>query len=433
MKTFSTDRSLRRFQLAGYLSVLAIVGVGGAWSVLTSLNGAVIAPATIIAESNAKRVQHKDGGIVRKILVRDGERVSAGQDLIELDDTDTRSELGILDSLLVEALAKRARLEAQRDDSPEVIFPEELEARRSEPSVGKVMAGQVKLHGVRLAAMKGKFDQLNQQIGQIGEQIDGITAQIEAKERQIDLIKSELVDLRGLKEKGLTPNSRVMSMEREQARLEGERGELIGSRAAAKSKSGEIRIQILQISEEFLSQALLELRETEGRVAELTERRLAAQARLNRMVIKAPITGTIYQLMVHTEGGVITPAEPLMMIAPEADELVLQAQIKPQNIEQISEGQKAQIRFASFNSHTTPELWAEVFSVAADTTRINAETPPFYDIRIRISKGELARLEGKQLKPGMPAEAFIQTGARSPLSYLLKPLRDQIEYAWRER
>lgn len=433
MKTFSTDRSLRRFQLAGYLSVFAIVGVGGAWSVLTSLNGAVIAPATIIAESNAKRVQHKDGGIVRKILVRDGERVSAGQDLIELDDTDTRSELGILDSLLVEALAKRARLEAQRDDSPEVIFPEELEARRSEPSVGKVMAGQVKLHGVRLAAMKGKFDQLNQQIGQIGEQIDGITAQIEAKERQIDLIKSELVDLRGLKEKGLTPNSRVMSMEREQARLEGERGELIGSRAAAKSKSGEIRIQILQISEEFLSQALLELRETEGRVAELTERRLAAQARLNRMVIKAPITGTIYQLMVHTEGGVITPAEPLMMIAPEADELVLQAQIKPQNIEQISEGQKAQIRFASFNSHTTPELWAEVFSVAADTTRINAETPPFYDIRIRISKGELARLEGKQLKPGMPAEAFIQTGARSPLSYLLKPLRDQIEYAWRER
>lgn len=433
MKTFSTDSSLRRFRLAGYLSVFAIIGVGGAWSVMTSLNGAVIAPATIVAESNAKRVQHKDGGIVSKILVRDGERVAAGQDLIELDDTDTRSELGILDSLLVEALAKRARLEAQRDDSPDVIFPAELKARQSDPAVGKVMAGQVKLHRVRLAAMKGKFDQLNQQIGQIAEQIEGITAQIEAKERQIELIKSELIDLRGLKEKGLTPNSRVMSMEREQARLDGERGELIGSRAAAKSKSGEIRIQILQISEEFLSQALLELRETEGRVAELTERRLASQARLNRMVIKAPITGTIYQLMVHTEGGVITPAEPLMMIAPEADELVLQAQVNPQNIEQISEGQKAHVRFASFNSRTTPELWAEVFSVAADTTRINAETPPFYDIRLRISKGELARLEGKQLKPGMPAEAFIQTDARSPMSFLLKPLRDQIEYAWRER
>ncbi len=433
MKIYSTDRSLRRLQIAGYISIFAIIGIGGAWSVLTNLNGAVIAPATIVAESNAKRVQHKDGGIVHKILVRDGDRVTAGQNLIELDDTDTRSELGILDALLVEELAKRARLEAQRDDSATVYFSAELEERRSDPAVEKVMTGQAKLHAARLAAIKGKIEQLNQQIGQIAEQIEGITAQIEAKERQIVLIKSELVDLRSLLEKGLTPNTRVLAMDREQARLEGERGELIGQRAAAKSKSGEIQLQILQIREEVLSQALLELRDAEGRIAELTERRLAAKARLARMVIKAPITGSVYQLMVHTEGGVITPAEPLMMIAPEADELVLQAQINPQNIEQISEGQKAQVRFASFNSRTTPELWAEVFSVSADTTRINAETPPFYAIRLRISKGELARLEGKQLKPGMPAEAFIQTDARSPLSYLLKPLRDQIEHAWRER
>lgn len=433
MKPFATDRSLRRFQIAGYLSMFVIVGVGGAWSVMTNLNGAVIAPATIVAETNAKRVQHKDGGIVRKIMVRDGDRVTAGQDLIELDDTDTRSELGIIDSLLVEELAKRARLEAQRDDSSDVVFSTELEERKSDLAVAKVMAGQAKLHAARLAAIKGKVEQLNQQIGQIAEQIEGITAQVEAKERQITLIKSELVDLRSLKEKGLTPNARVLSMEREQARLEGERGELIGSRAAARSKSGEIKLQILQIREEVLSQALLEMREAEGRIAELTERRLAARARLNRMVIKAPITGSVYQLMVHTEGGVITPAEPLMMIAPEADELVLQAQINPQNIEQISEGQRAQIRFASFNSRTTPEIWAEVFSVAADTTRINAETPPFYDVRLRISAGELARLEGRQLKPGMPADAFIQTEARTPLSYLLKPLSDQIEHAWRER
>lgn len=433
MKTFSTDSSLRRFRIMGYLSIFAVVGVGGAWSVLSNLNGAVIAPATIVAETNAKRVQHKDGGIVRKIMVRDGDRVTPGQDLIELDDTDTRSELGILDSLLVEELAKRARLEAQRDDSMQVIFPAELEERRSDPAVAKVMAGQEKLHAARLAAIKGKSDQLHQQIGMIGEQIEGITAQIKAKERQLSLIEGELVDLRGLKEKGLTPNSRVLSMEREQARLEGERGELIGSRAAAKSRSGEIQLQILQIREEVLSQALLELREAEGRIAELTERRLASRAKLDRMVIKAPITGVVYQLMVHTEGGVITPAEPLMMIAPEADELVLQAQIAPQNISQISQGQKAQIRFASFNSRTTPEIWAEVFSVAADTTRVSAEIPPFYDVRLRISAGELARLEGKQLKPGMPAEAFIQTDARSPMSYLLKPLLDQIEYAWRER
>ena len=433
MTPFSTDRSLYRFQTAGYLSIFAIVGVLGTWSVTTNLNGAVIASATIIAETNTKRVQSKDGGIVRKILIRDGDRVTAGQDLIVLDDTETKAELGIIDALLIEELAKRARLEAQRDETVELNFPPDLEARRADPAVGKVLMGQEKLHAARLAALKGKVNQLNQQIGQVAEQIEGITAQIEAKQRQIALIKSELMDLRGLLAKGLTPNSRVLAMDREQARLEGERGELIGSRASAKSKSGEISLQILQVREEVLSQTLLDLREAEGRVAELSERRLAARARLDRMVIKAPITGSVYQLMVHTEGGVITPAEPLMMIVPEADELVLQAQVLPQNIEQVTEGQLAHVRFPAFNSRTTPELSAEVFSVSADTSRMSADTPPFYDVRLRIPRDQLALLGDKRLKPGMPAEAFIQTGARTPLSYLVKPLQDQIEHAWRER
>ena len=433
MTAFSTDRSLRRFQAVGYLSIFAIVGVVGTWSVTTHLNGAVIAPATIIAESNTKRVQSKDGGIVRKILIRDGDRVTAGRDLIILDDTETKAELGILEALLIEELAKRSRLEAQRDETATLSFPGDLEARRADPAVGKVLMGQEKLHAARLAALRGKVDQLNQQIGQVAEQIEGITAQIDSKERQIALIKSELTDLRGLKAKGLTPNSRVLAMDREQARLEGERGELIGSRAAAKSKSGEISMQILQVREEVLSQTLLDLREAEGRVAELSERRLASRARLDRMVIKAPITGSIYQLMVHTEGGVITPAEPLMMIVPEADELVLQAQVLPQNIEQVTEGQMAHVRFPAFNSRTTPELTAEVFSVSADTSRMSADTAPFYDVRLRIPRDQLALLGSAQLKPGMPAEAFIQTGARTPLSYLIKPLMDQIEHAWRER
>ena len=433
MTAFSTDRSLRRFQAVGYLSIFAIVGVVGTWSVTAHLNGAVIAPATIIAESNTKRVQSKDGGIVRKILIRDGDRVTAGRDLIILDDTETKAELGILEALLIEELAKRSRLEAQRDETATLSFPGDLEARRADPAVGKVLMGQEKLHAARLAALRGKVDQLNQQIGQVAEQIEGITTQIDSKERQIALIKSELTDLRGLKAKGLTPNSRVLAMDREQARLEGERGELIGSRAAAKSKSGEISMQILQVREEVLSQTLLDLREAEGRVAELSERRLASRARLDRMVIKAPITGSIYQLMVHTEGGVITPAEPLMMIVPEADELVLQAQVLPQNIEQVTEGQMAHVRFPAFNSRTTPELTAEVFSVSADTSRMSADTAPFYDVRLRIPRDQLALLGSAQLKPGMPAEAFIQTGARTPLSYLIKPLMDQIEHAWRER
>lgn len=433
MATFSTDKSLRRFQIMGYVSIFLVVGICGVWSVSTQLNGAVIAPATIIAETNSKRVQHKDGGIVRKILVRDGERVTVGQDLVILDDTETRAEMSIVDALLIEELAKKARLEAQRDETDTLNFDEELQARRSDPKVGKVMEGQEKLFQARVASVRGKIDQLKEQVGQVREQIEGITAQIESKERQTALIKQELVGLQELLAKGLTPQSRVLAMQREQARLDGERGELMGQRAAASSKSSEIKMQILQIREDVLSQTLLDLREADGRIAELSERRLAAQARLARMVIKAPITGAIYQMMIHTEGGVITPAEPLMMIVPESDELVLQAQVLPQNIEQIHEGQMAQVRFPAFSSRFTPEVQAEVFSVAGDTSRMSADTPPFYDVRLKISHDQLALLGGKQLKAGMPAEAFIQTDSRTPFSYLVKPLMDQVQHAWRER
>lgn len=433
MAKFSTDRSLNRFQLMGYASVAVIVGVLGSWAVFAQLNGAVVAAGTVVAESNTKRIQHKDGGVVREILVKDGDRVTAGQDLVILDDTETRAELGIIQALLVEELAKKARLEAQRDDAENVSFPQQLEARRNEPEVASVLIGQEKLFSARRAAVKGKIDQLNEQIGQVAEQVDGFTAQIAAKERQIELITGELKDLTGLLEKGLMQKSRVLAMEREQAKIEGERGELIASRAAAQSKSSEIKLQILQIGEEVLTQTLSELREAESRVAELSERQLAAQARLDRMVVKAPITGTVYQSMIHTIGGVITPAEPLLMIAPEEDELVLQAHVSPQNIEQVHEGQLAHVLFPAFNTRTTPQIKAEVVNVAADTSRFSADSPPFYDVRLHISKEELAKLGDKKLKHGMPAEAFIQTGARSPMSYLVKPLMDQINHAWRER
>ncbi len=429
---FSTDRSLRRFQLAGYTSIFLIVGVFGAWAATSQLAGAIIAPATIIAETNSKRVQHKDGGIVRKIMVRDGDRVTEGQDLVILDDTETKAELGIIDALLVEELAKKARLEAQRDDAANVTFPEELLRRKDDIKVSKVMEGQAKLFEARQNSMKGKVDQLDQQIGQMAEQVEGITAQIDSKDRQISIIKDQLVDLQGLLDKGLMQKSTVLAMQREKARLEGERGELIGQRAATLSKSSEIRMQILQLKEDVLSQTLTELREADGRVAELTERRFAAQAKLDRMVVKAPITGVVYQLMVHTEGGVIQPAEPLMMIVPEGDDLVLQAQVMPQNIEQIHIGQHANLRFPAFNSRLTPEVQGEVFAVSADVSRASADTPPFYDVRLRIKKDQLALLEGRKLKPGMPVEAFIQTNERTPLSYFLKPLLDQITHAWRE-
>ena len=432
MQPINTNSSLRRFQVFGFLSVLVMGGVVGGWATFSELNGAVIAPATIMVESYSKKVQHKEGGIVGDIRVKDGDRVEIGQALVILDNTETKSELAIIDSLLDEALAKRARLEAQRDRASEIIFPAEVLARDSEPSVAAIMAGQTKLFNARLQAVVGKKEQLNQQIGQLTEQIGGLESQKVAKEKQLVLISAELTDLKDLQSKGLVPISRVLAMDRETARLDGERGELVASKASAEARIAEVKVQILQIDEEDLSQTLTDLREIEGKVAELKERKLAIASRLERMVIKSPITGDVYQLAVHTIGGVIGPGEPIMLIVPEADELILQAQVMPQDIDKVQPGQIAHIRFPAFNSRLTPEVAAEVTQISADTSRIDASSPAFYSVRLMISAAELAKLGSNKLKPGMPAEAFIQTEAQTPLTYFLKPLTDQFAHALRE-
>jgi HlyD family secretion protein len=433
MKSLNTTKSLRRFQIAGYVSVFLAVGVLGGWSAFASIHGAVIAPATIVVESNTKRIQHRDGGIVDAILVKDGDHVEAGQDLIVLDSTDNVAELGIIDSVLSEELAKRARLEAERDEAAEVMFPEQLTSRQNDPDIAKLMIGQQKLFAAKRATIQGKVEQLKQQIGQIDEQVQGILAQADAKERQIKLIGEELVGLLDLQAKGLVPNTRVLAMQRERARLEGERGELIATKASAESRVGEVKLQILQIREETLSETLAQLRETEARIAELNERRVSIKTRLERTTIRAPISGAVYQLSVHTVGGVITPAETLMLIVPESDDLVLQAQVPPSQIDRVTLGQTARVRFSAFDTRVTPEIGAEVTHVAADVSRVDANSPPFYMVQLKIPATELALLGDNRLRPGMPAEAFIQTGARTPLSYMVKPLFDQIAHSWRER
>jgi HlyD family secretion protein len=433
MTSLNTTKSLRRFQIAGYVSVFLAVGVLGGWSAFASIHGAVIAPATIVVESNTKRIQHRDGGIVDAILVKDGDHVEAGQDLVVLDSTDNVAELGIIDSVLSEELAKRARLEAERDEAAEVMFPEQLTSHQNDPGIAKLMIGQQKLFAAKRATIQGKVEQLKQQIGQIDEQVQGILAQADAKERQIKLIAEELVGLLDLQAKGLVPNTRVLAMQRERARLEGERGELIATKASAESRVGEVKLQILQIREETLSETLAQLRETEARIAELNERRVSIKTRLERTTIRAPISGAVYQLSVHTVGGVITPAETLMLIVPESDDLVLQAQVPPSQIDRVTLGQVARVRFSAFDTRVTPEIGAEVTHVAADVSRVDANSPPFYMVQLKIPAAELALLGDNRLRPGMPAEAFIQTGARTPLSYMVKPLFDQIAHSWRER
>jgi len=432
-KPFNTTASLRRLQIIGYTSIFAMVAIFGGWSAATTINGAVIASSTIVSESNTKRIQQKEGGIVRQILVKDGDHVMPGQDLVILDDTDTKAELGIINGLLDEESAKRARLEAVRDGLDKIAFPEDLLARRGDPAVDRILTGQEHLFDARRASLAGKKDQLTQQIGQMGEQIDGMAAQIAAKQSQIELVQDDLKSLTELLSKGLVAKSRVLEDQRMIASLEGEKGELIANKAGAAIKISEIKLAILQIDEDERTQSLTDVRDSEGKIAEYMQRKASALGRLSRTSVKSPIEGDVYQLALHTIGGVIQPAETLMLIAPATDELVLQAQVTPQNIDQVHVGQLAKVRFPAFNSRFTPEIHAEVTQVAADVSRTDQNSPAFYAVRLHIAPDELAKLNGEKLKPGMPAEAFIQTSERSPLSYLLKPLNDQIAHAFREK
>jgi HlyD family secretion protein len=432
MKKINTDKSIRSTQILGFGSLAAMLGVFGAWTAFASLNGAVIAPATIVAESYSKKVQHREGGNVLRILIKDGDTVTEGQELVLLDPTEIKSELGIVQNQLNELYIKKARLTAQRDGAETFDLPSDLKAFANDPSVTEILNGQRHLLESTLQTVTSKKDQLKQQLGQIKDQIGGVVSQINSDKKQLALISSELASLRSLQKQGLVPVSRVSSMEREAARLDGEQGQLVASKASAEAKMSETKLQIIQVDEDLRNMSLTDLRDVDSKIGELEQRRVSAAARLSRMAIKAPIAGTIYQLAVHTEGGVVAPSETLMMIVPKGDDLVLQAQVTPNDIDHVHMGQAARVKFNAFNSRTMMDINAEVTQVAADTTRVDAQSAPFYLIRLTISADELLKLGDNKLKPGMSAEAFIETEARTPFSYLVQPLMDQFSHAMRE-
>jgi HlyD family secretion protein len=436
-KSLDTDKSLRRLLLAGLAAIASMVGVFVAWTWFADINGAVIAPATIEVESYSKKVQHREGGNVLKILVKDGDVVQEGQELVVLDPAEIKAQLGIIESQLNEFLVKRARLEAQRDGRSDIALPQELQAKASTGHLADIVAGQQRLLQSTLEAANGKQEQYRVQVGQLQEQMNGFDAQLEGDKKQLDLIAEETTGLRKLQLQGLVPATRVMAMDRETARIGGDQGLLTSNKAGAAAKISEIKLQILQVQEELRNQALTELRDTEGKLVEFQGQKLTYESRLEHLTVKAPATGTVYQLSVHTEGGVIGPGEALMMILPQNDDLVLQAAVSPNDISHIHVGQPAEIVFTAFDTKVTPKISAEVTQVAANTTRpeagrADANAQPFYAIRLAIPVKELAKLGNNKLKPGMGAEAFIQTEARSPFSYFIKPLVQQWSHAMRE-
>ena len=425
--------SIRRHVLTALtVGLLAAGGLGG-WATMTELSGAVVASGSLVVDTNVKKVQHPTGGVVGELRVREGVRVEAGDVVIRLDETITRANLAIVIKGIDELTARQVRLEAERDDESELQFPNELTSRADNPDVSRVVDGERKLFDLRRSARAGQKAQLKERIGQLQEEILGLTEQAESKKGEIEWIIKELEGVRQLWSKKLVPIMRLTQLEREAVRLKGERGQLIASTAQAKGKITETELQIIQIDQDLRSEVAKELREIQGKMAELVERKVTAEDQLMRTEIRAPQSGVVHQLSVHTVGGVIVASEPAMLIVPESDDLTVEVKLPPQNIDQLVVGQPAVLRFSAFNQRTTPEINGRVVRISGDIIPDQKSGATYYLVRIATSIEEIARLEGLKLMPGMPVEAFIQTQARTVLSYLIKPLHDQILKAFRER
>jgi HlyD family secretion protein len=404
-----------------------VVFVGGS---LANLSGAVIAPGIVVVDSNAKKVQHPHGGVIERILVRNGSRVSAGDLIVTLDDTQTRASLAIITSQL-ELIGRKARLAGERDGVDDLVFPPEFQSFGSDAE--RVADGETRLFQARLTSANGQKAQLGERINQYEEEIKGLTVQHTAKTRELMLVREEGSRVGDLYKKNLIPVTRVLSIQRDEARIEGEVGTLLAQIAKAGGQIAEARLQIIGIDQNRLSDAQKELRDVEGRIAELQERKIAAQDQLKRIEIRAPIDGIIHELSVHTVGGVINAAEQLMLVVPTDDVLNVEVRVPSTDIDQLKLGQECVLRFTAFHQRTTPEVKGTVTRLSPDAIRDSESGQFYYTARLTPDEAELARLGNHRLVPGMPVEAFIETSPRTALSYLTKPLADQFERALRER
>ena len=428
-----TREAIRRYTIAGVAVVIFLTGGVGVWAGTMHIAGALIAPGTIVVDSNTKKVQHPTGGVVGEVRVHDGDHVKAGELLVRLDDTVARASLAIVTKGLTEFGARKARLAAERDRADTIKFPDDLLQREADPDVAQVLAAERKLFDLRRAARAGQKAQLRERIEQLGKEINGFTSQQISKEKEVTLIERELAGVHDLFQKNLVPMTRVTALERDATRLDGERGQLVASTAQAKGKVAELNLQIIQVDEDASSDVAKEMREVEGKIGEFVERKIAAADQLKRTDIRAPQAGTVFQSTVHTVGGVIPPGDPMMIIVPDAEILAVEARVNPQDIDKVQVTQPAVLRFSAFDTRTTPEIFGKVTRVSADTTLDQRTGQNYYTIRIALERDQMERLGNVRLVPGMPVDAFVQTGERTVIAYLMKPLSDQIVKAFREK
>ncbi|WP_457648287.1 HlyD family type I secretion periplasmic adaptor subunit [Profundibacter sp.] len=420
--------------IIGFLALLLLVGGFGTWAVMANISGAVVASGQIEVDQNRQVVQHPDGGVIASIEVQEGDLVDKGDVLIRLDPTNLASELVVVEGQLFELMARRGRLEAERDEAKAITFdPELVKAAETLVDAKKLMQGQQRLFEARKDSMVQEIAQMQKQRSQISDQIKGIEAQQQALETQLELINEELGNQQTLLDRGLAQASRVLSLQREDARLRGTMGELTAAKAQAEGRITEIDMGILKYGTKRREEAIARLRDLQFRELELTEKRSALKERLSRLDIRAPLAGVVYGMQFFAPRSVIRPAEPVLYLVPQDRPLVIAARVQNINIDQIFVGQEVILRFPAFDSRTTPELTGKVVKVSADAFTDERTGISYYRSEIMLLDGETEKLpEGAVLIPGMPVQAFIRTNDRTPLAYLVKPFTDYFAKAFRE-
>jgi HlyD family secretion protein len=425
--------SMKRPLTVGWVTTAVLVLGFGGWSVFTSIAGAVVTSGQIQVDQQRQVVQHPDGGVVESIAVKDGQVVAAGDLLLQLDGNVTKSELAIVEGQLFELLAQRARLEAERDDKTTLEFTGELaELAATREDVATLLAGQQNLFTTRAETTAKQTEQLVRRMEQIDNQIVGIDAQLAAQDTQRALIAQELADQQALFEKGLAQAGRVLALQREQAGLEGQLGELTALRAQNEGRRTEVELEILRLASTRREEANAQLRDLGGRLLELAERRRTLTEQVERLDIRAPVSGIVLGMSVTTPRSVIRPADPLLYLIPQDRPLVIVAQVSPIHVDEVRVGQDVKLLFSAFSSRVTPEVQGQVSVISADALVDQRTQAPFYRAEIILKPGEREKLGDVVLLPGMPVEAFIQTDLRSPMAYLLKPFTDYFVQAFRE-
>ena len=424
---------LRGVTWTGNLLVCGFVVGLGTWSTYAPLESAAIAIGTVESESSRKTIQHLEGGIIREILVADGDVVRAGQTLISLEDTKARAEAQSLQGQLWEATAREARLQAEQHGEERVLFPAELEmAQYASPSVADVLAGQQAIFETRRQVFQSQAAVNREKRSQVEKEIEGLRAQESAASRRIEIVREEAATVAMLVNKGLERRPRLLNLEREMADIEGRRGEIVAQISRAGQVINESQATLLKLENDRQNEIAQSLREVQNQIFQIRERLQAADDQLSRTAVKAPQDGVVTDLRIHTPGGVIGAGAPLMDLVPRQDRLVVIARVRPEDIDVVRPGLSADVNLLPYNQRRVPRLHGTVTHVSADRLVDKRTDQPYYATKIRVQDPAGVGIDGVQIIPGMPAQVFIKTGRGTVALYALRPLLDSFHGAFRE-